>query len=56
VTGKPPLFSREALNALRYGNKNISSARAGKELHNTARPFRETLQYVIAWFQEAGFA
>jgi dihydroflavonol-4-reductase len=50
-----PLYTIEALEALFAGNRNISSAKAMRELDYTIRPFEETLRDTFIWFQNKGY-
>jgi dihydroflavonol-4-reductase len=49
--GTQPIYTRVTLTALR-GNRNVSSARAQRELGYTARPLAETVHDTLTWFQE----
>jgi dihydroflavonol-4-reductase len=51
--GKRPLYTRVSLRNLN-GNRNISHARATRELGFQPRPFRETLEDTLRWFVAAG--
>lgn len=52
---KEPLYTNEALEALRSGNRNISSEKAKKELNYIIRPFEETVADTYQWFQQNGY-
>jgi dihydroflavonol-4-reductase len=52
--GTQPIYTRVTLTALR-GNRNVSSARANRELGYTVRPLAETVQDTLSWFQEHGY-
>ncbi len=51
--GKRPLFTREAIHALR-GSRNVDGARAARELGHRARPTEHTLRDAYAWFAHSG--
>jgi dihydroflavonol-4-reductase len=51
--GQEPLFTPESLHALR-ANRCISREKAGRELGYAARPARETVADVYAWFLAEG--
>jgi len=53
-TGVRPLFTTVSLKAL-AGNRNISHAKATRELGYEPRPIRETLADTIGWFTDNGF-
>ncbi len=53
-TGSRPLFTSVSLKAL-AGNRNISHARATRELGYEPRPIRETIADTINWFIDNGF-
>jgi dihydroflavonol-4-reductase len=53
LTGREPLFTREALHALR-ANRCVRRDRATQELQHTPRPMRETLADLHAWFAARG--
>jgi dihydroflavonol-4-reductase len=50
-----PLYTREALEAIFSGNRNISSNKAIRELGYSIRPFEVTLTDTINWFIEKGY-
>jgi dihydroflavonol-4-reductase len=52
--GTQPIYTRVTLTALR-GNRNVSSARAQRELGYTARPLAETVHDTLTWFQEHNY-
>ncbi|MFA6126770.1 MAG: NAD-dependent epimerase/dehydratase family protein [Bacteroidales bacterium] len=52
--GKEPLYTRESILAMTQGHKNISSAKAEKELGYACRPLRETISDSIDWFKQTG--
>lgn len=53
VAGGMPLFTPESLRALRCG-RNISSAKARRDLGWNPRPLAETVADTYAWFRAAG--
>lgn len=53
LLGREPLFTSASLKALRV-NRNISHAKAARELGYTSRPLRDTIETAYAWFEEAG--
>ncbi|MDH4091735.1 MAG: NAD-dependent epimerase/dehydratase family protein [Cyclobacteriaceae bacterium] len=55
LTNEEPLYTRESLEALLYGNKNISQAKANTELNYHCRPFEETLTDLIKWFESNNY-
>ena len=52
VTGAAPVFTKEAIAALKYGHTNMSNAKAAQELHLQARPLKESVQDFYSWQQE----
>ena len=52
--GSQPIYTRVTLRALR-SNRQMSHARASRELGYTARPLAETVRDTINWFQENGY-
>jgi dihydroflavonol-4-reductase len=54
MTGKRPLYTSMSLKALQ-DNRNISHARASRELGYNPRPFRQTLVDTLQWFQKNGY-
>ena len=50
ITGSEPLFTREALGALR-ANTQIVCDKAAKELGHVPRPLRETVADTLEWFE-----
>lgn len=55
VTAKPPLYSREVLDALFKDNRTISSNKAKAALQYTSRPFEETIHDTFHWFKNNGY-
>ena len=54
LNGNPPIYSCVTLRALR-SNRQVSHARAERDLGYTARPLAETVRDTINWFQENGY-
>lgn len=55
MTGKEPVITREAIVAVRDGNRHISSAKAIRELGYTPRPFENMVRDVCDWFLKNGY-
>ena len=55
ITGQEPLYTNEALVAVTDGNRNISNAKAKKELNYSTRPLEHTLRDTHSWFKENGY-
>lgn len=55
IQKKEPLYTIEALDALFYGNRCISSEKAMAELNYTIRPFEETIQDTFSWFKNKSY-
>ncbi|MEO0228801.1 MAG: NAD-dependent epimerase/dehydratase family protein [candidate division WOR-3 bacterium] len=53
-TGNSPIFTREAIRALKWRSK-ISRERAETQLGYRPRPLRETLKDTYKWFKEYGY-
>jgi dihydroflavonol-4-reductase len=53
LAGMRPIFSRATLRAL-HSNRQISYARAARDLGYHPRPFAETLADTIAWHRATG--
>jgi len=53
LTGRRPLFTPEALHALRH-HRDVRSARAAAELGWAPRPLEETVRDTLAWFGQRG--
>jgi dihydroflavonol-4-reductase len=54
ITGKEPFITADALKMAKY-MMFFSSAKAERELHYAARPYRDALADALAWFREAGY-
>ncbi len=52
ITGKRPLFTREALETVREGSKRISCEKAQKELGYTRRSLETTIADTYQWFEQ----
>lgn len=52
ISGKDPIFTRQSLDIVQKGNKNISSRKAEKELGYSSRPLAETIKDTLNWFKE----
>jgi dihydroflavonol-4-reductase len=53
ATRQTPLFTAYSLDVVSSGC-DMNSAKAGRELGYTARPFRETVEDAVRWFREQG--
>jgi dihydroflavonol-4-reductase len=51
LNGSQPLYTRAMLTALQ-SNRQISHARAGRDLGYAPRQFQETLQDTLTWLME----
>ncbi len=54
LNGRRPLYTNVSLRALR-SNRHISCERAACDLGYKPRPFRETLEDTLQWFEENGY-
>jgi dihydroflavonol-4-reductase len=54
LTGKEPFITVDALKMAKY-RMFFTSAKAGRELGYSARPWREALIDALAWFRKAGY-
>lgn len=52
ITGQHPLYTAESLNILKESSRNISSAKAKRELNYNPRPIQETLADTLGWFNQ----
>lgn len=50
LSGNPPLYTPESIDALTEGNRMIDAAKAKAELNFAPRPFSETLTDLYKWF------
>lgn len=55
VTGEEPLYTYEALVAVRDGNRHISHAKAAAELGYVPRTLQETVSDTYEWFVKNGY-
>lgn len=51
-TGGVPLYTSMSLDTLKESHRNISSARAARDLGYISRPFGETMADTIGWFRQ----
>ncbi|MBE0677676.1 MAG: NAD-dependent epimerase/dehydratase family protein [Bacteroidales bacterium] len=51
VTGRVPLYTSMSLDTLKESHRNISSAKATRDLGYSSRPFEETMADTIRWFK-----
>ena len=54
IKKQEPLYTRESLGALLYGNKKICAGKATNELGYTCRPLAESVKDAIDWYRKAG--
>lgn len=54
LSGKAPLFTHAALDAVEFANRQVSWAKAARELHYRPRPIAESVRDTYAWMFEAG--
>lgn len=54
MTGNEPLFTMEALHALKHGNRYISHDKATRELGYSPRPLAETIRTAVEWQRDSG--
>jgi len=52
ISGAAPLFTKEAIAALKYGHTNMSNAKAAKTLNLRARPLEESVRDFYSWQKE----
>ena len=55
ITGKEPLYTREAIVAVTEGNHSIISDKARHDLDYTTRPLTDTVRDTCHWFLENGY-
>jgi dihydroflavonol-4-reductase len=55
VTGRVPLYTSMSLDTLKESHRNISSAKAARDLGYSSRPFEETMADTIRWFRENNY-
>ncbi|PLW96079.1 MAG: epimerase [Marinilabiliales bacterium] len=55
LTNQQPLYTKESLDIVREGNKNILNEKARKELGFNPRPLSESLKDSFTWFKENNY-
>jgi dihydroflavonol-4-reductase len=55
VTGSVPLYTSMSLETLKESHRNISSAKATRDLGYSSRPFEETMADTIRWFRKNNY-
>lgn len=55
ISKKPPIFTHEALTAVKHGSAQITSQKAQKTWDYTARPVRESIRDTLGWFEAQGW-
>ena len=55
LTDNEPLYTKESLQIIRHGNRNISNSKARKDLDFNTRSLEETIRDLITWFRDKGF-
>ncbi len=53
LSGRQPLYTAMSVRSLQY-HRNVSHAKASRELGYQPRPFRQTLEDTLKWFDQAG--
>lgn len=54
ITGGEPLYTKESLQIIKNGNRNISNAKARNELGFNPRNLEETIRDLFVWFSKDG--
>jgi nucleoside-diphosphate-sugar epimerase len=54
ITGVEPLYTKESLQIIKNGNRNISNAKARNELGFNPRSLEDTMRDLFLWFRENG--
>lgn len=54
-TGSAPLYTSMSLDTLKESHRNISSAKAARDLEYKSRPFEETMADTILWFRKNNY-
>jgi dihydroflavonol-4-reductase len=54
IYGGEPLYTKESLQIIKNGNRNISNAKARKELDFSPRTLEDTIRDLFIWFRENG--
>ncbi len=49
ITGKPPLFTKTSIDALKSGHKNMDSSKAKRDLAHTNKPLEESVRNFYEW-------
>jgi len=55
LTGRVPLYTSESLTIIISASRNISNAKACRELGFNPRPVKETVEDLFTWFGENGY-
>jgi dihydroflavonol-4-reductase len=55
ITGSEPIYTKESLQIIKNGNRNISSAKARGELGFNPRNLEDTIKDLFIWFRENDF-
>ena len=55
LTGRVPLYTSESLTIIISASRNISNAKARRELGFNPRPVKETVEDLFKWFGENGY-
>lgn len=55
ITGGIPLYTSMSLDTLKESHRNISSAKAARDLGYSSRPFEETMADTVQWFRENNY-
>lgn len=50
ITGNDPLYTKDSIDALVYGNRYITSAKAEQELGYSCRSLQETIDDLLKWY------
>lgn len=51
MTGTPPLFTREAIDAVKNGHPDMDNSKAVRELGHQCRPLEESIRDFYKWYQ-----
>lgn len=54
ISGGEPLYTKESLQIIKNGNRNISNAKARNELDFNPRTLEDTIRDLFIWFRENG--
>jgi nucleoside-diphosphate-sugar epimerase len=55
ISGNDPLYTKESLEIIECGNRNVSNQKSRNELGFFPRDFDETIKDTFVWFRENGF-